>query len=96
MSFGTFEGGKLMLRDPSKHPEGQYDVVSTYHRWVEVRPGQIHGVAKVTSGDRYSIVLFTPENLHSRMSPESLDVLRQLTGFSPQFTRVWIACQLGC
>eukprot|EP00971_Amphidinium_carterae_P341907 6480976-Amphidinium_carterae.4 len=77
MSFGTFEGGKLMLHDPSKHAEGQYDVVSTYHRWVEVRPGQIHGVTMVTKGDWYSVVLFTPENLHARMSPESLDVLRQ-------------------
>eukprot|EP00971_Amphidinium_carterae_P087450 1730299-Amphidinium_carterae.1 len=54
------------LHDPSKHSEGQYDVVSTYHRWVEV-----------TKGDRYGFVLFTLENLHSRMSPESLDVLRQ-------------------
>eukprot|EP00971_Amphidinium_carterae_P109743 2173978-Amphidinium_carterae.2 len=43
---GDFEGGhtgKLMLHNPSKHGEGQYDEVSTFHRWVEVRPGQIDG-----------------------------------------------------
>eukprot|EP00971_Amphidinium_carterae_P287490 5706594-Amphidinium_carterae.1 len=77
MSFGDFEGGKLMLHNPSKHSEGQYDEVSTFHRWVEVRPGQIHGVTKITKGNRYSVVLFTPENLQSRMSSESMDVLRQ-------------------
>eukprot|EP00971_Amphidinium_carterae_P090919 1799405-Amphidinium_carterae.1 len=77
MTFGDFEGGKLMLHNPSKHGEGQYDEVSTCHRWVEVRLGQIHGVTKITQGNRYSVVLFTPENLHSWMSPESLDILRQ-------------------
>eukprot|EP00971_Amphidinium_carterae_P237050 4704682-Amphidinium_carterae.1 len=77
MSFGDFEGRKLMLHNPSKHGEGQYNEVSTFHRWVEVRPGQIHGGTKITKGNRYSVVLFTPENLHSRMSLESLDILQQ-------------------
>eukprot|EP00971_Amphidinium_carterae_P090918 1799404-Amphidinium_carterae.1 len=75
MSFGDFEGGKLMLHNPSKHCEGQYDEVSTSHRWVEVHPGHIHGVTKITKGNRYNVVLFTPENLQSRMSLESLDIL---------------------
>eukprot|EP00971_Amphidinium_carterae_P322840 6416716-Amphidinium_carterae.1 len=66
-----------MLHNPSKHSEGQYDEVSTFHRWVEFCPGQIHGVTHVTKGDRYSSVHFISENLHSRMSLESLDTLRQ-------------------
>eukprot|EP00971_Amphidinium_carterae_P285901 5676626-Amphidinium_carterae.1 len=56
MSFGDFEGGKLMLHNPSKHSEGQYDEVSTFQRWVEVRPGQIHGVTKVTTESPVEIV----------------------------------------
>eukprot|EP00971_Amphidinium_carterae_P122499 2425396-Amphidinium_carterae.1 len=46
ISFRDFEGGKLMLHNPSKHSEGQYDEISTFQKWVEVRPGQIHGVTK--------------------------------------------------
>eukprot|EP00971_Amphidinium_carterae_P044575 876609-Amphidinium_carterae.1 len=74
--------------------EGQYDEVSTYQRWVEVRLGQIHGVTRITRGDCYSVVHFTPEKLHSRMSVESLDTLRQ-QGFPLSPTEFGLIANLG-
>eukprot|EP00971_Amphidinium_carterae_P343754 6483701-Amphidinium_carterae.1 len=51
-------------------------------------------MVRITKGDRYSVVLFTPENLHSRMSLESLDRLRQ-QGFPFSSTEIGLLANIG-
>ena len=56
LAFGDYDGGELQI----EQEEGGHRAVRNYLRWVRIPHGRRHWVSKVTRGNRYSIVLYTP------------------------------------
>eukprot|EP00971_Amphidinium_carterae_P134687 2669332-Amphidinium_carterae.1 len=73
-SFGEYTGGELWQET---EPGRRKCLERVHGRWQEVDPSRLHGVNKVTSGTRWSIVLFSPGRLE-RVPSMVWTTLRQL------------------